>query len=145
MIEEEAVVAAVEAGHVWIEKARRPACGSCASPCTSAVMGEFMGESLVQMEAKSLVEVAPGDRVVVGLDEGALVKGSFAVYLWPIIGLFAGAIMGKGIGAVFLSVSPDVAAIAGGLLGLIGSIAILKSAAGFSQEKLQPVVLRKVN
>jgi sigma-E factor negative regulatory protein RseC len=145
MIEEEAVVAEVEAGRVWVEKVRKSACGSCQQSCTSAVVGDFMGESTVRLPVISCIDVAPGDRVLIGVREDALLKGSLAVYLLPLVGLFAGAILGKAMGSFFFSVTSDFAAIIGGLLGLIGTIAFLKFAMGISQDKLQPVVLRKLS
>jgi sigma-E factor negative regulatory protein RseC len=145
MIEEEAVVARVEAGQVWVEKTRKPACGSCARPCATAAVGDYLGQSTVRMAVLSTIDVRTGDRVVVGVREDALVKGSLSVYLLPLLGLFAGSVLGKAVGGTLFSVATDIAAAGGGLFGLIGTMVFLKFTLGLSRNKLQPVVLRKLS
>lgn len=145
MIEEEAVVACVESGRIWVEKTRRSSCGSCTQSCASAVVGEFMGESKIRLAVVSPIDVQPGDRVLVGIREDALLKGSLILYLFPLAGLFAGAILGKSIGLHLSSMTTDIAAIIGGLFGLIGTLAFLKFTPRLSRSELQPVVLRKIS
>lgn len=145
MIEEEAVVACIESGQVWVEKARKSACSSCTQSCASAVVGEFIGEPKIRLAVISPIDVQPGDRVLVGLREDALVKGSLSIYLLPLAGLFAGAMLGKSIGLHLFSITTDIAAIIGGLFGLIGTFAFLKFTPRLSHSELQPVVLRKIS
>jgi hypothetical protein len=56
----------------------------------------------------------------------------------------AGSILGKAVGFPLFSVTPDVAAAMGGVIGLIVAIAFLKHTRMLSPSRLQPVVLRKV-
>ena len=145
MIEEEAVVTQLETERIWVERTSKPACGSsCAQPCATAAVGDYFGKSTIRMAVLSSIEVQPGDRVVVGIGEGAFIKGLLRVYLAPLAGLLAGAILGKIIGASF-SIATDAAAMAGGLLGLIGTLTFLRFAPVLPHNKLQPVVLRKLS
>lgn len=145
MIEEEAVVACVESGQVWVETPRRSACGSCTQSCASAVVGEYIGEATIRLPVTSPIEVLPGDRVLVGVREDALVRGTLSIYLLPLVGLFGGAIFAKSIGFNFFSITTDIAAIIGGSCGLIGTLAFLKFTGRLSRSEMQPVVLRKIS
>jgi sigma-E factor negative regulatory protein RseC len=144
MIEEEAVVACIEAGQVWVEKTRHSACSSCVQPCMTASVADYFGKTRVRLAVTSPMELRIGDRVVLGIREDVIVKGLFGVYLLPLLGLLAGSILGKAVGFPLFSVTPDVAAAMGGVIGLIAAIAFLKHTRMLSPSRLQPVVLRKV-
>lgn len=144
MIEEEAVVARVdEAGTVWVEKSRQSACASCDKGCPSATVGDYFGGSTVSLPATSVIEVSAGDRVVVGISEGAFLKGSLGLYLLPLLGLFLGSILGNA-GASWFAIQSDIAAIIGGVLGLGGTLALLKFTPVLPRHQLRPAVLRKL-
>ena len=146
MIEEEAVVAQIEAGRIWVEKARQSACSaSCAQSCATRAVADYLGETKVRIAVLSPIEVRPGDRVVIGIGEDALIKGSLSIYLIPLIGLLAGAILGTAMGGSFFSGATDASAMVGGLLGLIGTLTFLKFVSVLPHNKLQPVVLRKLS
>ncbi|MGZ8216042.1 SoxR reducing system RseC family protein [Methylomagnum sp.] len=146
MIEEEAVVARVdEAGTVWVEKSRQSACASCDKGCPSATVGDYFGDSTVSLPATSAIDVNAGDRVVVGVSEGAFLKGSLGLYLLPLLGMFAGSILGNAIGPSLFAIPADAAAIIGGLLGLMGTLALLKFTPVLPRHQLRPVVLRKLS
>lgn len=145
MIEEEAVVARVdEAGTVWVEKSRQSACASCDKGCPSATVGDYFGGSTVSLPAISAIEVSAGDRVMVGVSEGAFLKGALGLYLLPLLGLFFGSILGDAVAAWF-AVPADAAAIVGGALGLTGALALLKFTPVLPRHQLRPVVLRKLS
>ncbi len=144
MIEEEALVTHVEAGQIWVEKPRQSACGSCHQPCATASVADYLGKAKSRLVIDSSIELRPGDHVVLGIQEDALVKGSLAVYLSPLLGLFAGSILGKSIGFYWFAGAEDVAASLGGLLGLIAAIALLKYTRVLSRSYTPPVILRKV-
>lgn len=144
MIEEEAVVARVdEEGTVWVEKSRQSACASCNKGCPSATVGDYLGGSTVSLPAMSAIEVSPGDRVMVGISEGAFLMGSLGLYLLPLLGLFLGSILGNA-GASWFAIQADIAAIGGGIFGLGGAIALLKFTPLLPRHQLRPIVLRKL-
>ncbi|CAL1239378.1 SoxR reducing system RseC family protein [Candidatus Methylocalor cossyra] len=148
MIEEEAVVAGVEAGgRVWVEKPRRSACGSCAQPCGTAGIAEWFGQTTARLAvlSPSDLELRVGDRVVVGITEEALVMGSLGAYLLPLLGLLVGAVLGKTLAVGLAGFPADAAAAVGGFAGLGGTIAFLRQARVLSRRELQPVVLRKIS
>jgi sigma-E factor negative regulatory protein RseC len=139
MIEEEAYVAEVAQGRVWIEKNRKSACSGCAEACPSAVAGGLFGDQRVRWQVECGLALRPGDKVLVGVAEEALAGASLLIYLLPLLGLFAGALLGKYIAG------SDLASALGGLTGLCFSIAGLKASRLFEREGFQPVILRKID
>jgi len=139
MIEEEAYVAEIADGQVWIEKSRGSACAGCAEACPSAMAGGLFGDKRLRLQVASDLALRPGDKVLVGVAEEALLGGSLRIYLLPLLGLFAGALLGKSIAG------SDLASALGGLLGLGLCLAGLKAFRLFDQEACQPVVLRKID
>jgi sigma-E factor negative regulatory protein RseC len=81
-----------------------------------------------------------GDEVVLGLAEQALVRGSMAVYLAPLVAMIGGAVLAES-----LIPGDDAMAIAGGLLGLGTALLWLRRfAVGIRDDRrFQPVILRR--
>lgn len=139
MIEEEAYVAEVGEGRVWVEKTRQSACSSCAESCPSALAGGLFGGKPVRLQVSSDLPLRPGDKVLIGIAEDTLAKGAFWIYLLPLLCLFAGALLGKSI------TGSDSASALAGLAGLGLSYAGLKAFRLFDRAGYDPVVLRKIN
>jgi sigma-E factor negative regulatory protein RseC len=97
VIEERAVVVAREGEHAWVERERQSACGSCAANkgCGTGVLGKVVGRRYTRLRVLNPVGAQPGEDVVLGLDERALVRGSLALYLTPLAALFAFALLGE--------------------------------------------------
>jgi sigma-E factor negative regulatory protein RseC len=145
MIEEEAVVSRVERGAVWVEKSRQLSCGSCEQSCSVGQVVQHQVERSVALPAKSDIDLLPGDRVVIGVRERALLLGALGMYLLPLAGLFAGALAGKAIALRMAIMWVDGAAFLGALLGLLLVFFILRTSAILSGDDYHVVVLRKVD
>jgi len=145
MIEEEAFVAEVSGGHVWLEKTRKPACSGCAETCANSFAGKFFTERTSRFPVSSPLDLSPGDRVVVGIAEGALVHGSFGVYLLPLFALFVGALTGKAVAELSGWLTSEFGGVLGGISGLLLCLAGLKVSRFLDRTGLQPVILRKIN
>lgn len=145
MIEEDALVSAVEGGLVWIEKSRRPACSGCAESCGSSLTAQFFSEKKIRFPVVSALELKPGDRVVVGLAEDALVRGAFGVYLLPLFALLAGALIAKFLAESMGWPDHELAGALGGVSALLVSLMGLKVTGLFDRTGFQPVILRKIN
>jgi sigma-E factor negative regulatory protein RseC len=139
MIEEEATVAEVADGRVWIEKSRGSACAGCAEACPSSLAGGLFGGKRVRLQVDSDLALRPGDKVLVGVAEDALAAASLLIYLLPLFGLFAGALLGKSIAG------SDLASALGGLVGLALSLAGLQAFRLSGWEGCKPVILRKID
>ena len=68
------------------------------------------------------LDAKPGDEVMIGFDEQALVKVSLLVYMLPLMSLILGAIAGQ-IGAQWLELRlPELLSILGGFSGLLAGL-----------------------
>ena len=96
MIEENALVVATEGEYAWVETSRRSSCGSCeAKGCGTGALSQVLGRRTQRLRVKNPIAADSGDQVVLGITESALLKGSIAVYLVPVLALLAGGIFGE--------------------------------------------------
>ncbi|PWC56075.1 SoxR reducing system RseC family protein [Azospirillum sp. TSO22-1] len=89
-------VVAVEGGRVWLEPETVSGCGGCAS---AMLCGTKSGNSR-RMAAKRFAfpdehDLRVGDRVVVGVEDGALLRAAATAYALPLLLLFAGGLTAK--------------------------------------------------
>lgn len=141
MIEEQGRVVALEPGAVWVETLRKSTCSSCSA---NAGCGQGLLDKLgVQgrrghVRALCDLQLNVGDAVVIGVREELLVRGSLLVYLLPLLGLFAAAMLADW----FALGEPLV--IVSALLGLFASGLGVRwrSARTSDDPALQPVVVR---
>ncbi len=140
MIEERARVIAVEQGRVWVEAAQQSACGACAARagCGTSVLGKVLGVKPVRVEvdARRVANLQPGEQVRIALDESTLVQGTLWLYGLPLLLLLSGAAFGTFM-APRTGLHPDFAAVLGAVLGL--GLALL-----FLRRQLRPQALPQV-
>ena len=98
------------------------------------------------MRVLSDLPLAVGDRVVIGIREQALVRGSLAVYAVPLLLLLAGAMLGELGAAQGLWDDAEAASVLLGLSGLAAGLSWLKVFTRQIQHdtSYQPVVLRRI-
>lgn len=144
MIEEQAIVTDTEGQLAQLVSQRQSACGSCSAnkACGTHAMSKMFSGREVKVTALNTLGAKPGDKVIVGLDEFAFMRGSVAIYLVPlliILGFLAlGYFAGQG------SNNADAFGVIGTVIGLVSSAVWLKAHAKLSKhnKKYQPVVLR---
>ena len=143
MIEERAVVTEVGPGYAWVEIQRQSVCGSCTASagCGTATLAKAWGRRTLRTRVLSELAVQPGDAVMVGLAEGALLRGALLAYLLPLALLLAGAVLGK---AAFAGAGEEPVILCAALgLGL-GFLATRVLARRWQDDQdFQPVVLRR--
>jgi sigma-E factor negative regulatory protein RseC len=149
MIEETACVVSVEpgsSGYVWIEPRRKSSCNICTrnEGCGSASLAELFSGKPVRVKALDTIGSQVGEWVIVGIDERALVKGSFAVYAMPLVVMI---LMATFASTIFSDPAfREMCSIIFGLAGLGAGIAW----SGYFAHKVandnhyQPVILRRV-
>jgi len=144
MIEETAHVVAVDPQGVWVETQRQSACGQCAARkgCGTAVLGKVLGKkrSRVLVANPGQAPVRVGDQVLIGIDESALVRGSMAVYLVPLLSFFLFGVLGQTLAHQLMMDSGEGLSIISSLLGLLlGFLWARRYARG--DQRYQPVIL----
>ncbi|MCU7799708.1 MAG: SoxR reducing system RseC family protein [gamma proteobacterium symbiont of Lucinoma myriamae] len=99
MIEEQATVVHNEGKYVWVNTQRQSSCGHCSvkNGCGTQVLSKVLGNKIAYVrclnsieqpsnkEAENYTSLKEGDQVVIGLEESALLGGSFLMYLLPLI------------------------------------------------------------
>lgn len=141
MIEEQGRVVALEPGAVWVETLRKSTCSSCSAnaACGQGLMDRLgVGRQRGYVRALSQMQLAIGDTVIIGVREDLLVRSSLLIYLIPLLGLFAAALLADGLGL------SEPLVIFAGLSGLLASWLLVRWRAARVAENplLQPVVLR---
>jgi sigma-E factor negative regulatory protein RseC len=142
VITETGRVLQVEGDWAWIACRRQVECARCAEGrgCGGGVLGRLLGDRLHKVRAaKGSVDVVPGDRVLIGLAEEAVLKAAAAVYLLPLLLALGGGVLGA-----YLTGGRDFAAVLGAVLGLAAGLAWAR---GYNHRhaadaSLQPVILR---
>lgn len=143
-MEAQAIVRHVDGSDAVIELAGRSGgCGRCHEPggCGGgSVIGQVFGPRCTIFRVPNTIDAKPGDRVVVRLVDGDMLRAALMVYLLPVALLVAGAFLGlalaenAGDGATFL----------GGALGfLLALVAVVRfQARERGRGRLQPVLRR---
>jgi sigma-E factor negative regulatory protein RseC len=147
MIEESGRIVELEGEFAWIDSERSTTCGGCAvrKGCGTGAIARVLGQKHVRLRVVNRIGAVVGDRVVIGISESGLLRGSLAVYAVPLAALFAGALAGHFVGGYLGSAARDPLAIAGAVAGLLAGFAWLRrfSRRTGNHAAYQPVVLRK--
>jgi len=93
---EEGVVLRSSGATAWIKTQRSAACEHCHSKDSCKTLG---GANDMQVEAVNELGARAGDQVVIDFAIGSLLKGTFLIYMVPILCLLAGAGIGVRISA----------------------------------------------
>ena len=128
MIEESALVIACEAGFAIVETQAQAACGACRakSGCGTSVLSGLFKRRHNRLKVLNPIQAAPGQRVIIGLQERAMVSISLAAYLMPLLSLLLGAIGLQQAAEYWQWRGGELASIMGGLSGLIIGLVLLK-------------------
>ncbi|MBL3588461.1 MAG: SoxR reducing system RseC family protein [gamma proteobacterium endosymbiont of Lamellibrachia anaximandri] len=121
MIEENATVVSCEGDHAVVETRQKAACGSChsADSCGTSVISGLFKRKHNQLRVLNAVGAKPGERVVIGLQERALVNASLVAYLLPLFFMISFAFAGQELMGLYFQPAGELIAILCGLLGLI--------------------------
>jgi sigma-E factor negative regulatory protein RseC len=148
MIEQIATVVELEGDAAWVETQRHSACGACAmnKGCGAGLLAKAFRFSSPRLKVQHTQDVEVGDRVVIGVDEQALVRGSFAAYIMPILFMLGFALLGETFFTGMLTtVAPDVVGLLSGMVGLDAGLMWLKrhSQSIGDDRRYQPLILQK--
>ena len=125
MMTETARVIATEGEYAWVETQRKTACGSCSvqKGCGTGVLAKVLGNRASRIRVINTIGAESGELVVLGLEHGALVRSSFAVYAMPLVFLLLGGIGGGLLADGFSWQSRDGATAVCGAVGFLLGLA----------------------
>jgi sigma-E factor negative regulatory protein RseC len=127
VIEETAHVIQSEGEYAWVETERRSSCGSCSANkgCGTGALSKILGRRTQRLKVLNPVGAKPGDEVILGIREQALLLGSFAVYIVPLLAMLAGGLLGELLAPQW-GVASEGPSLLLGLLGLVAGFLWLK-------------------
>lgn len=148
MIEETGIVVDVQDDFAWVETRRHTVCESCSvnKGCGSAVLAKVLGRRRSVVRAIRRIDAAVGDEVVLGLEDSALLRGSFMVYGAPLLAMFVFAVIGDAISTELQWLAADLVAVIFGLSGLFAGLVWVRRYGNRinNDVRFQPVLLRRL-
>jgi len=115
---EEGVVVAVDGETVQVSVARGSACGGCSQQGACSPLDPAGQEIVIHVD--NHLDARPGQRVVVGVEEGMVLRGAAWVYVLPLVTFFSGYWLGGKLAPV--GEGESGVAILGALLGLFAGL-----------------------
>ena len=133
MLEQTAEVIRTASDGVWVQAVEPSGCGTCGGQgCSSRRIAELFQRKPRNFLVDCDLALAPGDRVVVGIADGSVLKSALRAYGLPLALMLAGALLAQAV------LPGDGAALAGMLVGgLAGGLVARGGRAA------RPVVLRR--
>ena len=87
------------AGTAWVKTTRSSACETCSSK--GASHGEGGGKEMeMEVEAFNTADARVGDRIVLNIKTASLLKATFLLYVFPILAMIAGAVLGQTVAVI---------------------------------------------
>lgn len=147
MIEENATVVQVKSGYAIVETQQRAACGSCdsAGSCSTTVLSGLFKRRHNQLKVLNPIDAQPGQQVIIGLQERALLKVSFLAYLLPLAGMLLLAMLAQQLALNIGLGLGELPGVVGGLLGFITGLILFRriSLNRSADPNYQAVILRQ--
>ena len=141
MIKENGVVTRADSSLAWVKTIRTEACESCSSKESCGNSGSF--EEVI-ITVKNTINVKKGDHVVVGLETRPMLYLTFFLYVFPVISLTIGAIIGDSVAPFFYKDPSFVSMITGFLFfGLSFCLIRMKNNSLSQKKELKPFLVRK--
>jgi sigma-E factor negative regulatory protein RseC len=133
MLEQTAEVIHTASDGVWVQAVEPSGCGTCGGQgCSSRRIAELFQRKNRNFLVECDLALAPGDRVVIGIAEGSVLRSAIRAYGLPLGLMLAGALLAQ-------AIQPgDGAAFTGMLIG--GMMGWLVARDG---QAARPVVLRR--
>lgn len=146
MLEEEGVVVSVRGESAQVRVQQRSACGSCSARqgCGTSLLASLFPRRERVFMARNPLAARVGDHVVIGLRESDLQLASVVIYLLPVLGLIAGAMLGSWLAEVLNSTDGELLSILLGSGMLALTLLWIRRGNGFLSDgrRFQAVILR---
>lgn len=149
MIEEQAIIIRIDGERAFLEVERSQPCGMCGATrgCGISMWGRIFGRRQGTFSAINSLKLGVGERVIIGVEESALLSSSLMAYILPLLMLCLGAWLVP----LLLNVAPlaratsDFHAFVGAAMGLAGGLLLVKllTSSKRTMGRYQPVMLRR--
>ena len=137
---EKGIVTRTDDGTAWVTTSRSSSCQGCSS---RGACHASENEKEMEVRAVNAAGARVGQRVVVSFQTKSLLKVSFLLYVFPVIAMLFGAILGQET-APMAGIDPGVFSIVCGFLFFFLSVLVVRSRGNRMAEKTeyQPKILK---
>lgn len=126
MLEQAAEITRTDEHQVWV-KPLRSSCQSCGGTCSMPGSAGVARDAGVPLTVPDPERWSPGDRVLLSTPESVLLVTSLLVYGLPLLGLFAGALLGANLVESLMPHWREASSVAGALLGFCSGLWLARS------------------
>ncbi len=140
MVTKEGIVTCVLGAKAWVRTTRSKSCDSCEAKDSCE---EYSKIEEMTIQVENSLDVSIGDKVLIGFKTAPLLKVTFMLYIFPILLLIIGAIVGESI-AVWLNVDKSATSIVVGMLFFIISFIFIRVINNLwaNNKEYQPFMMR---
>jgi len=95
MIKQSAVVTRTEHDIAYVKTIRESTCGQCGvqKGCGTSVFSKVLGNKFSELTVLNPIHAETGDMVILGLRESVLINSALLMYMFPLLMMFAGAVV----------------------------------------------------
>ena len=138
---EQGIVTRVEAQTAWVKTQRSGACKGCSARGSCHGLSDAGKEREVIAVNEAGADV--GDRILLSFESSSLLKVSFLLYVFPILMLLAGAIIGQQLG-LLIGLNDSVGAALAGFFAFGAAIWFIKAKANqlAQRDEYRPKIVR---
>ena len=98
MLEQAAEVTQTAFDGVWVKAVEPSGCGTCGGQgCSTRRIAELFQRNPRHFLVDSDFSLSAGDRIVIGIADGSVLKSALRAYGWPLGLMLAGALLAQGI------------------------------------------------
>jgi len=143
MATEQGIVIRTDSGAAWVKTIKTGACEGCSARGACHSMG---GSDDMEVQAINEAGAKVGDRIVLSFETGSLLKATFLIYMFPILLLIIGAVIGQET-ASYLDFNPSGFAAVTGFSFFFAALLIIKIKANQLAKKneYRPKIIKIVN
>lgn len=124
---------------VWVETERKSGCAHCSARlgCGIADLTKFLGRRANRIRVPNRLNASLGDGVILGISETALIKGTFMLYLLPLLSMLVPAVV------MNVMVNSEELTVLAAVCGLFAGLALVRYLAlrNATDNALQPFML----
>lgn len=138
MLEQHARVIQGSGLNVWVEAIEPEGCGVCAGQgCASRRIAELFQRGPRQYQVESQPGLSPGDKVIIGVPDGGVLRGALYLYGMPLILILGGTLFAQ------IWFPGDIGSVAGAVAGGLLAGMIIRLMPKQRWPNAQPVVMRR--
>jgi len=137
---EQGVVLRTHSHIAWVKTVRSSACEGCSAKGSCHTMG---GGQDMEVKALNTAGARVGDRIVLSFETPSLLKATFLIYVFPIILLLVGAVVGQALAPV-IDLNSSALSVISGFVFFCTALIIVKARANkmAKKDEYQPKVIK---